>query len=96
MNETVEDVDVLTRTVRSVFGGRDFVDLKRCLFWWWGEAERKGVWGWGCYVNPALLLTQLVLVLLPETVPGGEEVPAPLLVHLPHVRLLQSKQGNVS
>lgn len=63
-------------------------------FWWWGEAERKG-FGVGLLREPALLLTQLVLVLLPETVPGGEEVPAPLLVHLPHVRLLQSKQGNV-
>lgn len=50
----------------------------------------------GLLREPALLLTQLVLVLLPETVPGGEEVPAPLLVHLPHVRLLQNKQGNVS
>lgn len=50
----------------------------------------------GVLREPTLLLTQLVLILLPETVPGGEEVPAPLLVHLPHVRLLQRKQGNVS
>ena len=32
--------------------------------------------------------TELALVLLPETVAGREEVPAPLLVHVPHERLL--------
>lgn len=33
-------------------------------------------------------LSQLILILLPEAVTGREEVPASLLVHLPHVRLL--------
>lgn len=33
-------------------------------------------------------LTQLVLVLLTETVSSREEVPASLLVHLPHIGLL--------
>lgn len=60
-------------------------------FYWWGEAGGGGVLG-----KPTLPLTQLVLILLPETVPGGEEVPAPLLVHLPHVRLLQRKQADIS
>jgi hypothetical protein len=32
--------------------------------------------------------TQLVFVLLPEAVTDWEEVPAALLVHVPHVRLL--------
>lgn len=51
MNKTVEDVDVLTRKVRSVFGSRDFVDLKWCLFG--GEVKRRGRGlGWGCYENP--------------------------------------------
>lgn len=31
---------------------------------------------------------QLLFVLFPETVSHGEEVPTPLLVHVPHVRLL--------
>lgn len=39
-----------------------------------------------------LFLTQLVLVLLPETVSSWEEVPASLLVHLPHIGLLQRGQ----
>lgn len=39
-----------------------------------------------------LFLTQLVLVLLPETVSSREEVPASLLVHLPHIGLLQRGQ----
>ena len=34
-------------------------------------------------------LAQLVLVLFPEAVSGWEEVPASLLVHLPHIRLLR-------
>lgn len=38
-------------------------------------------------------LTQLVLILLTEAVSCGEEVPASLLVHLPHVWLLQGKEN---
>lgn len=37
-------------------------------------------------------LAQLVLVLLTETVSSREEVPAPLLVHLPHIGLLQGEK----
>jgi len=32
--------------------------------------------------------TQLVFILLPEAVTHWEEVPAALLVHVPHIRLL--------
>lgn len=38
---------------------------------------------------------QLVLILLAETVTGWEEVPTPLLVHLPDVRLLGLGVGGV-
>lgn len=42
-------------------------------------------------------LTQLVLILLTEAVSGREEVPASLLVHLPHVRLLEEgEDGDMS
>lgn len=35
--------------------------------------------------NPSV---ELILVLFPETVAGGEKLPAALLVHLPNIRLL--------
>lgn len=38
-------------------------------------------------------LTQLVLILLTEAVSSREEVPASLLVHLPHEGLLQTKEN---
>lgn len=41
---------------------------------------------------PPSSLTQLVLVLFTEAVSGREEVPASLLVHLPHEGLLQGKE----
>lgn len=81
-----EALEALRRKVQtSVFRSRGFVHFKMtmCVFS-------------GCGGGATLLLTQLVLVLLPETVSGGEEVPAPLLVHLPHVRLLQGRRRNTS
>lgn len=38
-------------------------------------------------------LTQLVLILLTEAVSSREEVPASLLVHLPHKGLLEGKEN---
>lgn len=40
--------------------------------------------------TPAGAPRELLLVLFPEAVTDREEVPAPLLVHVPHVRLLAS------
>ena len=34
---------------------------------------------------------ELILILLPETVPGREKLPAAFLVHLPYVRLLKER-----
>lgn len=41
-------------------------------------------------------LTQLVLVLFAETVSGGEEVPASLLVHLPHIGFLEENRSRLA
>lgn len=37
----------------------------------------------------ATALSKLVLILFAEAISSGEEIPAALLVHLPHIRLLQ-------
>lgn len=39
-------------------------------------------------------LAQLVLVLFAEAVSSREEVPAPLLIHLPYIGLLWMKENN--
>lgn len=55
------------------------------------SVRKEGQWGRG-EVRPPPPLTQLVLVLFTEAVSSREEVPASLLVHLPHEGLLQGKE----
>lgn len=42
----------------------------------------------GWWAGISLALAQLVLILFPETVSSWKEIPASLLIHLPHIRLL--------
>lgn len=43
------------------------------------------------FIKETRWLGQLILILLSETVSSGEEVPAALLVHLPHVGFLKQR-----
>lgn len=52
----------------------------------------RGLWGAPGELAPPPL-AQLVLVLLTEAVSGREEVPASLLVHLPHEGFLERRWG---
>lgn len=45
----------------------------------------------GWCVGISLALAQLVLILFPETVSSWKEIPASLLIHLPHIWLLWRK-----